>query len=216
MDLPAEDDVREGQDPLEERYQRWERRLHTPVLVAALASVPAVFLTLLDGAAETAGSVVNALSGAVLVAETAVLAYLSPDTRTWVKEHKWMLLTTAVVVPAVLLAIGPVQLLRLVRVAGVLRLVRARRIFRAASVLRERVGLTGWTSKALTFVAALLTAAFVAVVLADPTSGSRQLVETALERLGGTGLVVAAVLLAGALLGGATWVVSRSDRDGDG
>lgn len=215
MDPPSEDDPSAGRDPLEQRYERWEQRLHTPVLVAALASVPAVFLTLLDGVAEMAGTVVNGVSGAVLVAETAVLAYLSPDTRTWVKAHKGLLLVTAVVVPGVLLAVGPVQLLRLVRVAGVLRLVRARRILRAASVLRTRVGLTGWTSKAVTFVAALLAAVFVAVVLADPTSGSRQVVETALERLGGTGLVVAAVLLAGALLGGATWVVARSHRDGD-
>lgn len=210
---PTTDGVAAGSGSLEERYRRWEQRLAKPVLIAALASVPAVFLTLLDGLAETAGSVVNAVSGAVLVAETVVLAWLSPDTRTWVKEHKLLLVITAVVVPGVLLAVGPVQLLRLVRVAGVLRLVRARRMFRAAKVLRERVGLTGWTSKALTFVAALLAATFVAVVLADPSSGSRQLAERALERLGGTELFVAAVLLAGVLLAGATWVLSRSRED---
>lgn len=198
--------------PLDERYQRWEERLAAPVLIAALASVPAVFLTLLDGAAESAGTVVNAISGAVLVAETVVLAALSRDKHAWVRENRWLLGFTALLIPAVVLAIGPVQLLRLVRVVGALRFLRARRIFRAASELRERAGLTGWTSKVLSLLAALLVAAFVAVVLADPTSRSRQVVEGLLQRAGGTGLLVAAVVLAGALLAGATYVLARGRR----
>lgn len=198
--------------PLDERYERWEQRLAWPVLIAALASVPAVFLTLLDGTAEVAGNVVNWVSGAVLVAETVVLAALSRDKHAWVREHRALIVLTLVLVPAVVLAVGPVQLLRLVRVVGALRFLRARRIFRAASTLRDRAGLTGWTSKVLSVVAAVLVAAFVAVVLADPSSRSRQLAEQGLERLGGSGLYVAAVLLAGALLAGATWVAARGRR----
>lgn len=206
----------EQRHPLDARYERWERRLAGPVLVAALASVPAVFLTLMDGTAATAGSVVNWVSGGVLVAETVVLAALSRDKHAWVQEHRALLLLTAVVIPAVVLAVGPVQLLRLVRVFGALRFLRVRRIFRAAGELREIAGLTGWTSRALTFLAALLVAAFVAVVLADPTSTSRQLVESGLERVGGgSGLFVAVVVLAGALLGGATFVVARNRRAED-
>jgi CsoR family transcriptional regulator, copper-sensing transcriptional repressor len=206
----------EAGHPLDERYARWERRLTWPVVVAALASIPAVFLTLLDGAAETAGTVVNQVSGAVLVAETVVLAALSRDRRRWVREHKGLLLVTAVVVPAVVLAVGPAQLLRLVRVAGALRFIRARRIVRAAGVLRERAGLSGRTSRVLTAGAGALVAVFVAVVLSDPTSQSRQLVEDGLGRVGGGGLFVAAVVLAGLLLGGATLVVARSRRDPSG
>jgi hypothetical protein len=67
----------------------------------------------------------------------------------------------------------------------------------------------------LSLVAALLVAAFVGVVLADPSSRSRQLAEQGLERFGGTGLFVAAVLLAGALLAGATWVTARGRRKAD-
>jgi hypothetical protein len=185
------------------------------VLIAALASVPAVFLTLLDGPPEIAGRVVNWVSGAVLVAETVVLAALSRDKRAWVKTHKWLLLLTALIIPAVVLAVGPVQLLRLVRVVGALRFLRARRIFRAASQLREHAGLTGWTSWVLTGGAALLIAVFVGVVLADPTSKARQYTQVALERIGGGGpwLYLALVVLAGALLGGATWVVARGRRE---
>ena len=214
---PGSDDSSEGdRHPLDERYERWEQRLALPVLIAALASVPAVFLTLLDGAPETAGNVVNWLSGAVLVAETVVLGVLSRDKRGWVRENRWLLGFTAVLIPAVILAVGPVQLLRLVRVVGALRFLRVRRIFRAAGELRDRAGLTGWTSKVLSLLAAVLVAAFVAVVLADPTSRSRQLVEGALERAGGTGLFLAVVVLAGLLLGGATYVVARSRRSRGG
>jgi hypothetical protein len=205
----------DGGHPLDRRYERWEERLAWPVLIAALASVPAVFLTLLDGAAEVSGNVINGVSGAVLVAETVVLAALSRDKRAWVREHRGLIALTLLIVPAVVLAVGPLQLLRLVRVVGALRLMRARRIFRAASRLRERAGLTGWTSKVLSLVAALLVAAFVGVVLADPSSRSRQLAEQGLERFGGTGLFVAAVLLAGALLAGATWVTARGRRKAD-
>lgn len=212
----SDDPGAEDRHPLDERYEHWEQRLAVPVLIAALASVPAVFLTLLDGALETTGNVINGVSGAVLVAETVVLAALSRDKRGWVRDNRWLLLFTAILIPAVILAVGPVQLLRLVRVVGALRFLRARRIFRAASELRDRAGLTGWMSKVLSLLAALLVAAFVAVVLADPTSRSRQLVEGALERAGGTGLFIAVVVLAGALLGGATYVVSRSRRENGG
>ena len=144
-----------------------------------------------------------------------MLGVLSRDKRAWVREHRWLVLLTVLLIPAIVLAVGPLQLLRLVRVFGALRLVRARRILRAARVLRERAGLDGWTSKALSAGAGLLVAAFVAVVLADPTSRSRQVAEDWLGRVGGTPLVVAVVLLAGGLLAGATFVVARSRQRDD-
>lgn len=195
-----------------DREQHWEERLAYPVLVAALASVPAVFLTLLDDPYSTVGSVVNWASGAVLVAETLVLFLVSSDRRAWVRRHAWLLMLTAGVVVAVLLAVGPLQLLRLLRVFGALRLIRVGRIVRAAKILREHAGLTGWWARALTFLAGLLVAGFVVVVLADPTSTSRELLEQIVGgSVGGPALVVVA-LVAGALLAGATWVVVRQRR----
>lgn len=202
----------------DDRYERWEQRLSGPVLVAALASVPAVFLTLLDGVWQTVGNVVNWVSGAVLVAETVVLAVLARDLRAWLRQHVWLLLLTAAVIPAVVLAVGPVQLLRLLRVVGALRFVRAGRILRAAQRLRRGAGLTGRASRAVSVAAGLLVAAFVGVVLADPSSTSRQLLDGAIARTGGTPLFVGLVLLAGALLAGSTYVAARRDvrRDGAG
>lgn len=206
---------RSDRDPSE----RWEDRLAGPVLVAALASVPAVFLTLLDEPLRSVGQVANWVSGGVLVAETVVLLAVSGDKRQWLSDHRWLVGLTVLLVPAVLLAVGPLQLLRLVRVFGALRIVRAGRVFRAAAVVRRRAGLDGTTSWLLTGLGATLVAAFVAVVLADPTSLSRQLLD---DVLGGLGLREtpllgwAAVPVAGAVLAAATFVVVHYRRRDDG
>jgi CsoR family transcriptional regulator, copper-sensing transcriptional repressor len=196
------------QDPGRDPEEHWEQRLALPVILAALASVPAVFLTLLDSPYDTVGNVVNWLSGAVLVAETVVLFAVSRDKREWIRRHKWLLLLTVAVILGVVFAIGPVQLLRLLRVFGALRLVRAGRIVKAARIMRDKFGLTGQWSKVAYAAAALLVAAFVGVVLADPTSRSRELLD---RWLGGTSQVVLSVL-AGAVLAVATFVVVRRQQ----
>jgi CsoR family transcriptional regulator, copper-sensing transcriptional repressor len=196
------------QDPGRDPEEHWEQRLALPVILAALASVPAVFLTLLDSPYDTVGNVVNWLSGAVLVAETVVLFAVSRDKREWIRRHKWLLLLTVAVIFGVVFAIGPVQLLRLLRVFGALRLVRAGRIVKAARIMRDKFGLTGQWSKVAYAAAALLVAAFVGVVLADPTSRSRELLD---RWVGGTSQVVLSVL-AGAVLAVATFLVVRRQQ----
>ncbi len=194
-----------------DRETAWEERLALPVLIAALASVPAVFLTLLDDPYRTVGTVTNWLTGAVLVAETVILFVVARDKRAWLRRHWWLVALTVAVIIAVALAVGPVQLLRLLRVIGALRLVRAGRIVKAGRLLQERAGLSGRWSKAPMVLASLLVATFVAVVLSDPTSQSRILLA---ELLGDTVTAVLTVL-AGLLLAVATVVVVRQARDDD-
>jgi CsoR family transcriptional regulator, copper-sensing transcriptional repressor len=192
-----------------DRADRLAARLSGPVVVAALASIPATFLTLSDGHYATVGTTLNAISGAVLVAETLVLLTLAEDKRDWIRRNRWLVALTLAIIPAVLFAVGPVQLLRLLRALralGALRLIRVRRILKAGRILRDRHGFTSGWERAVTVAVTLATAAFVAIVLADPTSQSRQFLDGAAGRFG-----VIGVLLAGTVVAVATFVV-RSNR----
>ena len=195
---------------LADRADRLAERLAVPVLVAALASIPATFLTLFDGMLATAGSTLNLLSGAVLVAETVVLLAVAEDRRAWLRANRWLVALAAVVVPAVVFAVGPVQLLRLVRLVGALRILRVRRIVRAGHIIRERHDLDERWGRAVTWSLTLAAAGFVAVVLADPSSTSRAWLEQVTARVGVLGVAVA-----GVLIGAATYVVRANLRDAD-
>jgi CsoR family transcriptional regulator, copper-sensing transcriptional repressor len=204
---------------------RLQQRLAVPVLIAALASIPAIFLTLLDDPWATVGTGINSVSGAVLVLETLVLLVMTHDRRAWLRRNWLLVVVTIVIIPAVIFAIGPAQLLRLlpvvrvlgvVRFVGALRILRVKRILKAGRILRERYGMDRGWEKAITVGVSLLCAAFVAVVLADPTSTSGEYARRALDAVGLPGAV--AVLIAGGIIAGATYVVARDrgeDTSGD-
>jgi CsoR family transcriptional regulator, copper-sensing transcriptional repressor len=190
-----------------DRADRIQQRLAVPVLIAALSSIPGVFLTLFDDPARTAGAVLNTLSGAVIVAEVVVLFAVSERKLDWLKRNRALVGLALLIAPAAVFAVGPVQLLRLVKVVGALRIVRVGRIFKAGRILRERAGLDEAWQRHISIGITLLIATFVALVLSDPTSHSRRVLDGAVSWLGITG-----VLLAGAVLAIATYVV-RTSRD---
>ncbi len=178
-----------------------------PVIVAAAVSVPAVFLTTLDGAAGWLGRVLNWLSLAVLVGEAVLLFVLSGNRLEWLRTHWWLMFVVALTVPAVVFAVGPAQLLRLVQLVGTVRVLRAGRILKAGRVLRRHFELDRRWSRALLALVSVATAGFVALVLVDPTSSTRQLL-----RLAGERWAIAIAVLAGLLLFGATVVALRLRR----
>ena len=203
------DPATRGEEEHVDRADRLQERLAIPVLIAALASVPAVFLTLFDGTAEVVGSTINTASGAVLVAEAIVLFAVSQDRIAWLKRNWWLVALAAVIVPAVLLAVAPVQLLRvgvqLVRMFGALRILRVRRIFKAGRILRQRAGLDHLWQRVVGVAVSLLVAGFVAVVLADPTSNAHEFLDRFVAMEGWVLPVIA-----GLVLGTATFVVMRN------
>ncbi|WP_205745663.1 ion transporter [Egibacter rhizosphaerae] len=207
-ELADDDTTHEGGSSDDPRLEQVEERFALPVILAAIVSVPAVFMTMLDGTTALVGQVLNTMSLIVLTGETVVLFVLARDRRQWVREHKFIIGVTAVTVPAVIFAVGPVQLLRLVRFVGALRVIRVGRILKAGRILSERAGLTRWWQNAIAFGVSALVAAFVAIILADETSTSRELADAMLGRVGidpGPGLAV----LAGVFLAIATFVVLR-------
>lgn len=204
-----------------DRAERVEQWFTTPVVVAAVASVPAMFLTTMEGYAEQVGAAINYATMAVFISESLVLLALTGDRIDWLRRNKFPVGITLATIPAVIFALGPVQimrLLRLARVIGALRILRVRRIVKAGRILRVRAGLTGWAWRATFLLLSTASAAFVVYVLADPTSTSRQTIDAAIGRWG-----FVATVAAGAILGGATYVVARArkananngDRDGD-
>ncbi len=207
-------------DPPTDRADRLAERIAIPVLIAALASVPAVFLTLLDDPYQTIGEGLNTLSGAVLIAETVVLLAVSENRWEWVKRNKLLVLLAIAIVPAIVFAVGPVQLLRLVRVAGALRILRVKRIFKAGKIVRERAGLDKTWERAIGVGVTVLCAAFVAVMLADPTA-TRELSQLQSEGQDALGNVVnrlgwIGVVVAGVILSGATYIVwANRNRSGE-
>lgn len=196
-----------GEEPLAERVQR---RLAMPVIVAAVVSVPAVFLTTLDGAAGLLGRVLNWFSLAVLIGEAVLLFLLSRDRLEWLRTHKWLVFVVALTVPAVVFAVGPAQLLRLVRLVGTLRVLRAGRIIKAGRVLRRHLEPNRRWSQALLALISVTAASFVTLVLVDPTSNTRQLI-----RLAGEGPSTPLAVSAALLLFGATIIVLWRRRGDD-
>lgn len=169
----------------------WERYLEPYVLVAAVASVPAVFLATFDGPFGVVGVVLNWLSMIVLTAESALLLWASDDRVRWLRSHWWLVVITVAAIPAVIFAIGPVQVLRLVRVIAAIQLVRVTRLVKVARVLRRRLHLYGARWHAVRAGLLLLAVVFLSVLLSDSTSTSRRLLDSAIEY---TGPVTAATI----------------------
>ena len=213
-----------SEDKSQDRADRLAERIAVPVLVAALASVPAVFLTLLDEPYQTIGEGLNTLSGGVLIAETVVLLAVSENRWAWIKRNKWLVALAAAVIPAVVFAVGPVQLLRLVRVAGALRIIRVKRIFKAGKIVQERAGLSKAWERVIAVGVTLLCAAFVAVMLADPTATgellklgteSQDAWSNVVNRLGRVGVIVAGLIVFTATLLVFNHRRNKSQGDGD-
>ncbi|GAA1462482.1 metal-sensitive transcriptional repressor family protein [Nocardiopsis exhalans] len=199
-DLPPVAEAPEDGAAENSRARTLERRLALPVLICAVVSVPAVFLGMWgDGWWAEFGHRVNWLAGLVLWVEWILLIALAENKLGWLRTHKWSTFVAAVTLPAVFFALGPTQVLRLLRVAGTLRLLRVTRIIEAGGVLRRRMGMTGRGGTVVAVATTVLSAVFVTAVLADPTSTSRRYAESLLESVGGWPVALAAALLSVAI-----------------
>lgn len=195
-------------DPtLHERAERWEERLAIPVLAAALVSVPAIFLvTTTDGVSETVGRILNWASMMVLLGESLVLLLLSKDIVDWIGSHRWELVLAVATVPAVVLAVGPVQILRVILAVGTLRVLRVRRILRAGRIMLRKLNLGTRDRKVVFGVVVVLAGVFVGIVLANPESKTHRFLAWIIEQIGFAATVLTGVLIAGTLYVVLRWI----------
>jgi CsoR family transcriptional regulator, copper-sensing transcriptional repressor len=183
------------------RAGAWERHLSVPVLLAALLAVPAVLLAQWgEGNAARIGSAVNWASGIVLWGEWLLLIALADNKRAWLRAHRWSAVIAAATLPAVLLLLGPVQILRLVLSIGSLPVTRLTRIAESGAVIRRRLGLDGRWGTAIIVAALLLTVATAALLLIDPTSESRVLLASLDNRWDAWRLALSGLILTGAVV----------------
>lgn len=173
-----------------------ERRLALPVVAAAFVSVPAVFLTMwTEGLWAQIGHWANVSAGVVLWAEWILLIILAENTRAWLRANRWSTFVAVITLPAVFFALGPAQVLRLVRAAGALRVMRVTRVIEAGGVLRRRMRLKGWLGTLVVLTTVVPSLVFVLVLLADPESGSRRLLRSLPERFGTESLLITAAIV---------------------
>lgn len=203
----------DGSAPRRDRAAELEERFSLPVIIAAIASIPAVFLSMMDGAAQVTGNLINYATLAVFAAEFVTLLWAAEDKRRWVREHKLVILVLVAAIPAVILFVGAVQVLRLghllTRFLTGLKIARLRQLFRAFRKLREKTGLCGWRWNAVRGGFAVLGLVALGMVLADRESATRQFLDDFVGAYGvgalvGSGLAVAA-LVAGCLLAYRRW-----------
>lgn len=179
-----------SEEKLEKVQERWENRLVWPVFVAALLSVPAVFLTLLDEPWEQVGHIGLYAVTAVLIFETVVFFLVSPEKIRWIRRNWWLLGGSGAAVLAVVFSIGPLQLFRVLRSVGALRVLRAKQVARAGESLGKKEQ-GRWIPLLGKVLATVVVAAFVVIALVDPESEARQSIESV---VGDEGAIVAAVV----------------------
>jgi hypothetical protein len=155
------------------RAAAWEARFRTPIVVAAIAVLPLVTLSLSHPhgtwrTVEVAGHWVVWLTFAV---EVAVMLTVVRDRRAWIAGHRLELLVVAVSSPVVPLALAAAPALRLLIVAKAFKTLKLAKAIKLAKLgksvrlLRRRLALTETVSVALGVVALALAAATVAYML---------------------------------------------------
>jgi hypothetical protein len=200
--------VRRGKRRSNELAQAIEDKADVPVLVAALTSVPAVFLTMTSGVWAIIGSVLNTASGITLIGESVLLLLVSGERLKWIREHRGELILAAATVPTVVLFVGPVQVFRLIIFLSAVRLLRVRRILSAADVISRRARLPRRHRTLVLLAVTTIAAVFVAVVLLDPNSLSHRIADWVAHHVGVAPAVVTVLLVVIIVVG--AWAVERS------
>jgi CsoR family transcriptional regulator, copper-sensing transcriptional repressor len=194
----------ERKDRRTDRAHRIERRLALPVIIAAVVSVPATFLSAVDGWPGQLGKVINWGTAAVLAGEPVLLFLLTGHRLAWLREHLWAILIAAVAVPAALFAaVAPyfqaLRVLRLAHLMTALRLLRINRILKAADTLRRYLLVDIFWRRLSSAAGPLVAFGFAGLVLADHQYRALLYLDELSDRFGPVPVVLVVALLAVAL-----------------
>jgi len=155
------------------RAAAWEARFRVPIIVAALAVLPLLGLSLSQphGVWHTIEIAGHWTVWLTFFAEVVVMLSIVQDRRAWISGHRLELLVVAVSSPLVPLALAAAPALRLLIVAKAFKTlklakaVKLAKLGKSVRVLRRKLNLSGALSTALGVLALVLAAATVAYML---------------------------------------------------
>lgn len=159
------------------RAALWERRLHAPVLIAAVAVLPllALHLTHPHGLLATVETTGHWAIWLVFIVEVAVMLGVVRDRRAWIDGHRFELLVVLLSSPLVPLALALAPAVRLLIVAKAFKTLKLAKAIKLAKlgksvrVVRRRLRLRGAASLALGVLALALAGLMVASMLTGET-----------------------------------------------
>ena len=161
------------------RAAEWEARFRTPIIVAALAVLPLLALSLSHPhgvwkTVEVAGHWVVWLTFFV---EVVVMLCIVRDRRAWIAGHRLELLVVVVSTPLLPIALAAVPALRLLLVFKTLKLakvIKLAKLGKSVRVVRRKLALQGAASVALGVAALLLAGATVVYILTGASPWERE------------------------------------------
>lgn len=205
--------------------RRWQFRLDAAVLVAALASVPAVYLHASKGTAHDVGVILGWLIWTVFAVEVAVMLALSEDRRGWVRGHQFELFVFVTSFPLFLDLPGVRELIGVFPALGAVKLLKALKILKLAKVFRllHASSLAGWVVRLVSAAAALVALGLLGAIVTEkkvptPAHGIDRLADE-ISRVIDTPDHVVTVLLIVLAIGSVEWWawtrrrVTKDERD---
>ncbi len=176
-----------------------------PVLIASLATVVGLLVSLVEGPVGELGEEVAMLAGLVIVAESVMVMLVSDDKRRWLRRHWLLVVISALVLGLFVVGVAiPFHLLRLVRgfsVSPVSHVLQHAKILHVGEFGHAKEHLASSSKLAARLhqpVEALIGLAvpvYLVATLRDPESDSRELLRLAEDLFVGAHWRVGAALL---------------------
>lgn len=194
------------------------RAIEWSVLLAALASIPGVYLHASKGSAHDWGVVVGWLVWVVFAVEVVVMTWAAHDRRAWLRSHQFELFVTVTSFPLFLDLPGVRELIGVAPVLGTVKFLKALKILKLVKVFRllHASSLAGWLVRLASSMLALVVLGLVGAMATEkkvptPAHGVTRLGDEIARVFDTSGEIVTVILVALAI-GVVEWWAWRGRR----
>lgn len=194
------------------------RVIEWSVLVAALASIPGVYLHASKGSAHDWGVLLGWVIWVVFAVEVVAMTIASHDRRSWLRSHQFELFVTVTSFPLFLDLPGVRELIGVAPVLGTVKFLKALKILKLAKVFRllHASSLVGWLVRLASALLALVVLGLVGAMATEkkvptPAHGVARLGDEIARVFDTSGEIVTIALVVGAI-GAVEWWAWRGRR----